>query len=74
MRNNRQQQRQRTLTFPRKTYERADPPICDNVGAKWMNMRDDDDEGLHRYTFRLRIRRDRVDEGGWIDHSVRVRG
>jgi len=34
------------------------------VGAKWMSLRSDDDEGLHRYTFRLKIRHTRVDEGG----------
>src|SRR4051794_10977906 len=34
-----------------------------NTGAKWMDLRDDEDEGLHRYTSRLKIRHDRVDEG-----------
>jgi hypothetical protein len=35
-----------------------------NAGAKWMSLRDNKDEGLHRYTFQLKIRHDRVDEGG----------
>jgi hypothetical protein len=36
-----------------------------NAGAKWMSLRDNEDEGLHHYTFQLKIRHDRVDEDNW---------